>query len=131
MPDALGAWVAEDEGRVVGHVALHPHSSNEVMEIASLAVGRPPEQLGVVARLLVETPLRGRGLGRTLLSAACDDAFTRGLWPILDVATRFREAIHLYESCGWLCAGQVKVCLPDGSELEEFVYVASAPNHAV
>jgi GNAT superfamily N-acetyltransferase len=126
-PDPLGAWVAEEHGDVGGHVALNPRSSDAVMEMASQVLGEPSEQLAVVARLLVDAGFRRRGLGRSLLRVASEDAMTRGLWPILDVATCFGDAIHLYESSGWIRAGQVTVRLPDGSELEEFVYVARRP----
>lgn len=48
----------------------------------------------------------------------------RGLWPVLDVAKGLRGATALYESCGWVRVGEVTVRLPDGRDLEEFVYVA-------
>jgi predicted N-acetyltransferase YhbS len=96
-PDPLGAWVAEEHGDVGGHVALNPRSSDAVMEMASQVLGEPSEQLAVVARLLVDAGFRRRGLGRSLLRVASEDAMTRGLWPILDVATCFGDAIHLYE----------------------------------
>src|SRR3954452_19963764 len=66
-PDALGAWVAECDGGIVGHVALHPRGSPEVMARAADATGRSPEQLCVVARLFVSPSHRGKGLGRSLL----------------------------------------------------------------
>jgi len=126
-PQPLHAWVAEEETHVVGHVVLHPHSSAEVMAVAGGALGVAPARLGVVARLLVHPAARGRGRGRTLLATAAAEATARGLWPILDVATRFTGAVGLYESCGWVRAGRVRTRLPDGTDLDEFVYVAPAP----
>ena len=123
-PGALGAWVAELHGGVAGHVALHPRSSDAVMERASAGVGAPPEGLAVVARLLVGPEFRGQGIGRLLLRAAAQEAEARGLWPVLDVAKDLRSAIAVYESCGWVRVGEVTVRLPDGRDLEEFVYVA-------
>lgn len=126
-PRALGAWVAEEDGQIVGHVALHPDSSLEVMELASRATDQPPEGLGVVARLLVAQTHRRQGVGRALLDVARDAAHSAGLWPILDVATHFHGAIQLYEQTGWVFAGRVTVEIRGTEPLEELVYVGPAP----
>jgi len=122
-PDALKAWVAERDGQVVGHVALHRHSTPEVLAMASHALSRPVEQLGVVARLLVSPDARRERIGRTLLNTASSEATSRGLWPILDVVTTFEAAVSLYESCGWVRAGRVAFRFDDGGSVEEFVYL--------
>jgi GNAT superfamily N-acetyltransferase len=121
--DALGAWVAEREGQIVGHVALHRQSTSEVLAKASQALSRPVDQLGVVARLLVSPEARREKVGRTLLDTASAAAISRGLWPILDVVTTFEAAVSLYESCGWVRAGQVTFQFHDGGSVEEFVYL--------
>lgn len=127
-PDALDAWVAEGGGRIVGHIALHAGSSAEVVALASERTGRPADRLAVVAQLLVAPDQRRQGIGAALLGAATAAARTRGLWPVLDVATHFRGAIRLYEQCGWVRAGSVTV-RPHGAEpLDEFVYLAPAPD---
>ncbi len=43
---------------------------------------------------------------------------------MLDVATQFKSAITLYESFAWNRVGSVTVRFPDGSNLDEFVYLA-------
>jgi GNAT superfamily N-acetyltransferase len=129
-PDALGAWVAECDGGIVGHVALHPRGSPEVMARAADATGRSPEQLCVVARLFVSPSHRGKGLGRSLLAGAAEAGRTRGLWPILDVAAHFATAIRLYEGAGWTCAGRVSAAFPGEEPLDELVYVAPGPDGA-
>lgn len=124
---ALGAWVAEVDGIVVGHVALNPSSSPEVIELAREGVGCAADQLAVVARMLVEPSARRRGVGAALLETAADAARRRGRWPILDVASHFAAAIGLYESCGWLPIGTVIVHIPgDDDPLEEIIYCAPA-----
>jgi GNAT superfamily N-acetyltransferase len=122
--DAMAVWVAETDGDLVGHVALHARSSDAVMDLASAVADRPPDRFGVVARLFVSPEARRRGVGRTLLRTAEAHAVGLGLYPILDVVTRFQSAITLYEQCGWARAGTVILTLPDGSALEEFVYFA-------
>lgn len=94
------------------------------MALACDATGRPPEQLCVVARLFVSPTDRRTGVGRALLAMASEGGHARGLWPILDVATQFDGAIRLYESCGWVRAGQVTVRFPGSLPLEELVYIA-------
>jgi GNAT superfamily N-acetyltransferase len=128
-PDALGAWVAEEGDEIIGHVALHARSSDPVMALASDALTVAPEHLGVVARLLVDPEARGQGIGRSLLASATRHALDRGLWPILDVVSRFQMAISLYESSGWVRIGQVMFRLPDGTDVEEVVYAAPGARH--
>jgi len=128
-PDALGAWVAEKAGVVVGHVALHARSSDSVMAVASDALATTPEHLAVVARLLVDPESRGRGIGRSLLATATRHALDLGRWPILDVVTHFQMAINLYESSGWVRVGEVTLGLPDGTDVEEIVYAAPGARH--
>ena len=51
--DALSAWVAEEHGDILGHVALHQRSSDSVLALASETLHHPADQFGVIARLLV------------------------------------------------------------------------------
>lgn len=121
--DALGAWVAESEKGIVGHVALMSRSSRLVMGVGSAATGRPPEELCVVARLFVSPTERSAGIGSSLLALAADAGLARGLRPILDVAAHLDDAIRLYERAGWICAGQVTVEFQEEAPLEELVYI--------
>jgi len=99
------------------------------MALACDATGRSPEQLCVVARLLVSPADRRKGLGGSLppRATAAEAGLGRGLWPILDVAAHFGAAIGLYENAGWICAGRVTVPFPDEEPLDELVYVGPPP----
>ena len=125
--DACAAWVAEHEGRVTGHVALHGRSSEPVMALASAALRQPAGRLAVIGRLLVSPHARGAGTGRALLAAASAEASRRGLWPVLDVVTDLHPAIRLYERCGWTRAGRVEVRFRNGITLGEYVYLGPGP----
>ena len=111
--DPFGCWVAELNGEIAGHVALVARGLPASMAIAASALGRPADQLAVVARLFVSPRARGRGAGRLLLRAATAEARSRGLHPVLDVDTELPLAIALYESAGWTRAGQFTVRWPD------------------
>ena len=121
-PNAFGAWVADDDGKIVGHVALNPTSSDEVIALACEVLHKPAAALGVVARLFVAPSHRRQGTGRRLLRAATAAAAARGLVPILDVGTHFKPAIALYEKHGWTRLGAVTVTFGDRN-LDEFIYV--------
>jgi GNAT superfamily N-acetyltransferase len=123
---ALGAWVAESHGDVVGHVALQPRSSPAVMALAGGATGLPAERLAVVARLLVAPAHRGVGIGGALLACATAASVGHDRRPILDVAVHFDAAIRLYERAGWTCAGRVTVTFAGEEPLDELVYVGPA-----
>jgi GNAT superfamily N-acetyltransferase len=122
-PDAYGAWVAEESGEVVGHVALHRATTAAALALAAAALERPVGGLGVVARLLVDPVARRRGAGRTLLERAAAEAAARDLWPVLDVVTGLDGAVGLYETCGWTPVGQVTVRLGGHLSSDELVFV--------
>jgi ribosomal protein S18 acetylase RimI-like enzyme len=129
-PDPYGCWVADKDGEILGHVALVPRGLPSAMEVAAGDLGRPEDQLAVVARLLVSPRARGQGAGRMLLTEATAAAVTRGLWPVLDVDVDLAAAIALYESQGWTRAGQVTVSWSDGRTLTEYVYLGPEPVRA-
>lgn len=130
-PDPFGCWVAEGSGDIVGHVALVPGGLPATLEIAAGALGRPADELAVVARLFVSPRARGRGAGRLLLDTATGEARSRGLHPVLDVDTGLSAAIALYESAGWTRAGQLTVRWTDDGSAErvltEYVYLGPEP----
>ncbi|HKW45422.1 MAG TPA: GNAT family N-acetyltransferase [Candidatus Eremiobacteraceae bacterium] len=80
-------FVAELDGRVVGSVIVTPRDDGT----------------GLLTKFFVDAGSRGRGVGRPLLEHAVTAARAAGLRRLeLDTRTFFHEAIHLYESTGWL-----------------------------
>ncbi|HET6963938.1 MAG TPA: GNAT family N-acetyltransferase [Acidimicrobiales bacterium] len=122
-PAAHGAWVAAEGGELLGHVALHRRSWADVMELACQSTGLAQADLAVVARLLVSPAARRRGIGRVLLATATTAALDMGLCPILDVAARYEAANRLYRAEGWQSLGTVRFPMPDGTTVEEHVYL--------
>jgi len=125
--EQLAAWVAEEGSSIVGHVALHSATDYVTTRLASDHLGRPQSDLGLVARLFVDPPHRGSGVGQALLARATGFAVERGLHPVLDVATHLSGAVALYESAGWVRAGEVVLSFWDGQPVERplslYVYV--------
>jgi GNAT superfamily N-acetyltransferase len=120
---AIAAWVAEIDGHIVGHVALHQRGNDTVMQVVADVTGLPADRFGVVARLIVAPEARRLGVGRVLLQTAADDAVDRGLQPMLDVVTRHSAAVRLYEDAKWIRVAEVVVQFGD-VEVEELVYLA-------
>jgi ribosomal protein S18 acetylase RimI-like enzyme len=126
-PEQLAAWVAEIDSTVVGHVALHATGANDTVHLASRHTGKAPEDLAVVARVLVSPTTRRIGVGHALLETAVHGAHERGQQPILEVAVHFDAAIGLYESSGWSRVGEVTIQFGDEPSLQRYVYVGPTP----
>ncbi|MEY2471925.1 MAG: hypothetical protein QOK28_1254 [Actinomycetota bacterium] len=122
---ARAAWVAEVDGAIVGHVALHDRSLDETMIAASAALGVPEDALGVVARLFVGAAGRGRGIGEALLAIATAEARAQGREPILDTWEELSNAIALYDRCGWRRVAEVSAAIRD-TTIGVYVYAAPA-----
>ena len=123
--DALGAWVAEFDGQVVAHVALHRSSLPVVMSRAREVLGAASDdELAVVARLIVDPGMRRVGVGRALLEQAAAAARSLDRHPILDVVTRYEAANALYRAASWTNAGEVEMRFADGTVLLSYVYLA-------
>jgi len=121
----LGAWVADNDGRIVGHIALRAGTADASAAVWSEATGLPPEQFASITRLFVSRDSRGAGVGGALLDAACAEAAARGLHPGLDVVETDHDAIRLYEQRGWRRVRSEPWAAHDGKTLLHH-YVAPA-----
>ena len=109
-PEPRAAWVAVEDRRIVGHVALNDETAPGATAVVRDAGITEP--VGFVARLLVDPSVRRTGIGRTLLAHALDAAVADGLVPVLDVVADARKAIALYESTGWVRLGSADLDAP-------------------
>lgn len=126
-PSETAAWVAELDGEIVGHVAVHQAPDEPTFALAQQATGRPPERLAVLARLMISPRARRRGLARRLIEMATAYADERDLRLVLDVLPETADAIELYERLGWRRLGELILPLDDWPDLQLWVYVSPEP----
>jgi GNAT superfamily N-acetyltransferase len=104
----LGAWVAEIEGVVAGHVALlHPASGWEADAFAE-AMDLSAERMATMSTLFVDAQRRGAGIGTRLIDVAVAHARALGRVPVLDVVQEHSPAAALYRRRGWRVVGQAR-----------------------
>jgi GNAT superfamily N-acetyltransferase len=101
-PALGGAWLAEVDGRAVGHLVLSVAFS---MEFGGLR--------GFVDDLYVDPRARNRGIGAALLSAARVEALTRGLRALcVETGLDDHPARGLYSRAGFVDTGHALLIQP-------------------
>ncbi|WP_328582318.1 GNAT family N-acetyltransferase [Streptomyces sp. NBC_00370] len=103
----IGAWVAELDGRVVGHVGLSGGTEDDIAPrlLSDRAAAPLVAATGVVSRLFVAPGARGHRIGALLMARVVAEARTRQLRPVLDVVATDTAAVALYERLGWELLG--------------------------
>ena len=115
-PPSSAAWVAEDDDRIVGHIAINTETNQSVMQL--LRESGVEGAIGVIARLLVHPSARRQKVGTQLLDLARDEAAQRGWVPVLDVVAWHSPAVSLYRKAGWEEVGRVTFAVADQSITE-------------
>ncbi|MFD5619121.1 GNAT family N-acetyltransferase [Streptomyces yangpuensis] len=127
-PSSLFAsWVAELDGRVVGHVGLSWSTAGDAAPgLWSARAGVGVDATAVVSRLFVAPTARGHGVGALLMGRAVAQARARGLHPVLDVVASDTAAAALYERLGWQLLGTVEQQWGPGQQVTVRCYSAAA-----
>jgi GNAT superfamily N-acetyltransferase len=97
-PTEERAWVAELDGRVVGHVTVGG-IEGVLRDLFVAALGT--EGLAEVAVLFVSMDVLGTGVGGRLLDTAVDWIVASGRRPVLDVVPAHERAIAVHRHRGW------------------------------
>ncbi|WP_371645692.1 GNAT family N-acetyltransferase [Streptomyces sp. NBC_00597] len=101
-PSLIASWVAQLDGRIVGHVGLSWSSAGDAAPgLWSAHAGVSRDATAVVNRLFVAPSARGHGIGALLMARAVAEARHHGLHPVLDVVASDTAASALYERLGW------------------------------
>jgi len=127
-PGLLGAWVAEEDGVMAGHIALV--AGVDDAQLIAVA-GRPAAELAMVARLFVRPGARGRQVGEGLVCAATQFGSSRGLGLMLEVVNEPGSAARaLYERLGWQLVGQHPAgwTTPSGDRPQLCLYLLNTPS---
>jgi len=104
-PGEERAWVAELDGRVVGHVAVYA-VEGDLREHFVTATGT--EDLAELAVLFVAADVIGTGVGGRLHDTAVDWIVSTGRQPVLDVVPVHARAVEVYRHRGWEAVGEVR-----------------------
>lgn len=100
-PSERRAWVAEEDGVLLGHVAV-----GDPEELtARFAAGTGATAFGMVSVLFTALAARGRGAGGLLLDTAVAWIRARGEVPALDVVPTHDTALAIYRARGWAEVG--------------------------
>jgi GNAT superfamily N-acetyltransferase len=110
----IAAWIFEERGEVLGHLALTAPAPDRAWPEWQQACGVPSGRLCVMRRLFVDPNSRRNGVGTALVKTAEREAAARGMPLVLDVAADNRAAISFWTSHGWRDVGQAR--LPPGDE---------------
>ena len=107
-PAELRAWVAELDGMVVGHVAVHAVADDDLGRMWATAHAVSVDQLRCIGVLFADQRHAGRGIGSALLRTATDFAREDGCAPVLDVVAHHVAPLNLYRRRGWQEIGRYR-----------------------
>ncbi|MEU8742980.1 GNAT family N-acetyltransferase [Streptomyces parvulus] len=122
--DVLAAWIAESDGRIVGHVAVMKPQGEAAADLWVKQSGDDMGHVGVLARLFVVESARKQTAGRQLMEAAASHARDHGLRLVLDVMVKDASAIRLYERLGWRKIGETIHHFGNGETIPAVCFVS-------
>ncbi|KNX36041.1 GNAT family N-acetyltransferase [Luteipulveratus halotolerans] len=121
----LSAWVAELDGKLVGHVALSdPSESEGAAKLWAEQHGNTGPGLAMLGRLFVSPAGRGRGLGARLTATATNEARRMNRRAVLDVMEKDVAARKTYERLGWIRLGEFDHAAGAGRAVPAIAYAA-------
>lgn len=121
------AWVAEREGRVIGHIGIKEASTDDV-SVALWWKLHPDDRIAVLGRLMVHPDGRGGGTASKLIEAGTQWAKENQRRLVLFGLPHNTGALKLYEKLGWLHYGNTKYA-SNGREWKALCFSSPELNH--
>ena len=119
----LGAWVAEIDNRVVGHVSIQWPDDWLTYQVVRDVTGLTADEVSILSALFVSVEYRGRAVGRGLIDHAVQASRAMGRHPALDVGKTLTSAVAVYEAARWRRIGEIAFAIGD-VPVESWVYLA-------
>ncbi|KAI0455847.1 acyl-CoA N-acyltransferase [Xylaria acuta] len=121
------AWVAEDNGTIVGHVAMN--EARESHANVALWLEKHPQatDIALLARLFVHPEARRRGAASMLVRAVEEAARSEGRRLLILALDKDQDAIRLYRRLGWEHYGATVFRWGEGNEMDAECFVSPFP----
>ncbi|EMC92782.1 hypothetical protein BAUCODRAFT_77041 [Baudoinia panamericana UAMH 10762] len=115
------AWVAEEQGRIVGHIAVSS-PSNDDLAVALHRSIYGNQAIAVLERLFVHPTARGCGAASALMQTAQSYGASKGQRLVLFALIKDRNAIRLYERLGWRNFGTALYNYGNGKQMDAICF---------
>jgi len=115
------AWVAEREGRVIGHVAVSQATDDDV-SVALWRQQNPNDAIAVLGRLFVGPDERAGGVASRLMGAAVEWSREANVRLVMFALVKDQAAMRLYERLGWQRFGSRMYRYGEGQQMEAVCY---------
>ncbi|KXT12651.1 hypothetical protein AC579_4496 [Pseudocercospora musae] len=118
------SWVAENDGSIVGHVAIGKASDKDVAVALWRQQFPEAEVIAVMERLFVDPKARGNGVAAKLIETAVNWSKETSVRLVLFVLLKDKNATALYERLGWTQFGTTTFCYGDGEQMKALCFVS-------
>ncbi|KAI0189991.1 acyl-CoA N-acyltransferase [Xylaria flabelliformis] len=120
------AWVAEDNGEIIGHVAMN--KARETYVNVALWLEKHPQttttNIALLARLFVHPEARRRGAATMLIRAVEEAARGEEKRLLILALVKDQDAIRLYRRLGWQYYGTGVFRWSEGKEMDAECFVS-------
>lgn len=124
-PDIIRAWVAEHEGRVVGHVAMAKSKADAEDVVLWIEQGHE-DDIASLERLFVHPEAQGLGIAAKMIKTAVDFAATQSMRLVLYNLEKDTIARRMYAKLGWTFYGNFQFRWEENREMKAYCFVSPA-----
>lgn len=117
------AWVAEQDGQILGHVAVSV-ATEEDLSVRLWLAQHPDAPVAVLERLFVHPEKRGDGVASKLITAATDWAREQQVRLVLFALAKDQGAMRLYKRLDWSEFGKTKYQWNGNQHMEAVCFVS-------